>query len=102
MKQVKDMFLMKLNFPAPAQPSSSPLLDRLLVFSLKAWVYTRGLRFFECLQIWCSSIVVETSIVLISGLLGGMARSTVSGLSIVVLLQAFFISLNNQLTPVGW
>ena len=46
MKKVKDIFLMKVKTPAPAQLSSSPLLDRLLVFSLKVWVYTRGLRFF--------------------------------------------------------
>ena len=39
---MKDIFPTKVIFPAPAPLSFFPLLDRLLVFSLKAWGSTRG------------------------------------------------------------
>ena len=38
----EDIFLVKMNSPAPAPTFSSPLLARLLVSNLKAWEFMSG------------------------------------------------------------
>ena len=88
MKMKEDIFLVKMNSPAPAPTFSSPLLARLLVSNLKAWEFMSGDKKITQEQIRVPS--------------GGKARNTVNDQSTVVLLQVFSISLNNQLTLVGW
>ena len=84
----EDIFLVKMNSPAPAPTFSSPLLARLLVSNLKAWEFMSGDKKITQEQIRVPS--------------GGKARNTVNDLSTAVLLQVFSTSLNNQLTHVGW
>ena len=85
----ENIFLVKMNSPAPAPTFSSPLLARLLVSNLKAWEFMSG----DKKKLAQEQIRVPS---------GGKARNTVNDQSTVVLLQVFSISLNNQLTLVGW
>ena len=66
MRIMKDIFLKKMNFPAPAQLSSFPLLDRLLVFNLKVWVFTRGKRFLWMSDIYIVQLCIWRAVLVVS------------------------------------
>ena len=66
MRIMKDIFQKKMNFPAPAQLSSFPLLDRLLVFNLKVWVFTRGKRFLWMSDIYIVQLCIWRAVLVVS------------------------------------